>query len=87
MERQMQSGKVDRLVALEPWNFPRSIVRAMRRASSRIGRVAKERRDRYRPFIAAVLRDSGLMPDLRQEEGGDGRSQRRNHQQGGGRCQ
>jgi transposase len=68
MERQMQSGKADRLVALEPWNFPRSIVRALRRVKSQVTRIAKERRDRYRPFIAAVLRDSGLMRD-QQEEG------------------
>jgi hypothetical protein len=68
MERQMQSGKADRLVALEPWNFPRSIVRALRRASSRIGRVAKERRDRWLPVAVAALRDSGLMGPRKEEK-------------------
>jgi hypothetical protein len=41
---------------------------ALRRAKSQLARVAKERRDRYRPFIVAVLRDSGLMRD-QQEDG------------------
>lgn len=77
MERQIQPGEADHLVAIEPWTFPRSIVRALRWARSQVSRAHRERRGSRWPFIVVVLRDSGLMTDL-PEEGEGGHLQRRN---------